>query len=85
MRMEVGSWNVRPMLQEDESEKWACGHRPHAAKTYNTETAQENNSGRCIKGQPKRKKDYDMRMEVGNWNVRTMLQEDESEKLEREL
>ena len=52
------------------------GVRPATApwKNYTAEKAQENNSGKCKKGRLKQEKDYDLRMKVGSWNVRTMLQ-----------
>ena len=43
-------------------------------KNYIAEKAQENHYGRCKQGRPKREEDNDIRMEVGSWNVRTMLQ-----------
>jgi exonuclease III len=51
-----------------------CGRRLHPGKIYSAEKAQENNSQRCKTGRLKREKDYDLRMKVGSWNVRTMLQ-----------
>ena len=53
---------------------WTCGWRPHTVQIYIAEKAQENNSGRCKKGQLKRENDHDFRMKVGSWNVRMMLQ-----------
>ena len=43
-------------------------------KNYIAEKAQENHSSRCKRGQPKREEDNDIRMKVGSWNVRTMLE-----------
>ena len=43
-------------------------------KNYIAEKAQENHYGRCKQGRPKREEDNDIRMEVGSWNMRTMLQ-----------
>jgi hypothetical protein len=43
------------------------------------------NSGTCKKLQPKREKNYNMRMKVGSWNVRTMLQAGKFAELADEL
>ena len=58
--------------------KWACGWRPHPGKIYIAAKARENNSGGCKQGRLKHEKDYDLRMKVGSWNVRTMLQADKT-------
>jgi hypothetical protein len=62
-----------------------CGWRPHTGKIYTAEKAQENNSGRCEKGRPKREKNYQLRMKVGSWNVRTMLQAGKMAEIANEL